>query len=75
MDELEALKAALSSKEEASVEDPTIEAKGFYVIIGSFPSQEGAETLHFRARLEVRRKLCTRLEHLPRSLQCPQKLS
>ena len=25
------------------VEDPTIEAKGFYVIIGSFPSQEGAK--------------------------------
>ena len=43
MDELEALKAASVQEEEASVEDPAIEAKGFYVIIGSFPSQEGAE--------------------------------
>jgi len=43
MDELEALKAASVQEKEASVEDPAIEAKGFYVIIGSFPSQEGAE--------------------------------
>ncbi|MDA9781612.1 SPOR domain-containing protein [Schleiferiaceae bacterium] len=44
MDELEALKAAsVQEEEEASVEDPAIEAKGFYVIIGSFPSQERAE--------------------------------
>ena len=43
MDELEALKAASVQEEEASVEDPAIEAKGFYVIIGSLPSQEGAE--------------------------------
>ena len=42
MDELEALKAA-SVQEEAPAEVPAIEAKGFYVIIGSFPSQEGAE--------------------------------
>jgi hypothetical protein len=42
MDELDALKAA-SVQEEAPVENPAIEAKGFYVIIGSFPSQEGAE--------------------------------
>ena len=42
MDELEALKAT-PVQEEAPVEVPAIEAKGFYVIIGSFPSQEGAE--------------------------------
>ena len=42
MDELEALKAA-PVEEEAPSEEPTIEAKGYYVIIGSFPSQEGAE--------------------------------
>lgn len=42
MDELEALKAA-SVQEEAPAEVLAIEAKGFYVIIGSFPSQEGAE--------------------------------
>jgi hypothetical protein len=42
MDELEALKAA-PVQEEASSEEPTVETKGFYVIIGSFPSQEGAE--------------------------------
>ena len=42
MDELDALKAA-SVQEEAPEENPAIEAKGFYVIIGSFPSQEGAE--------------------------------
>ena len=41
-DELEALKAA-AVQEEVPSEDPTIEAKGLYVIIGSFPSQEGAE--------------------------------
>lgn len=41
-DELEALKAA-TVQEEVPSEDPNIEAKGFYVIIGSFPSQEGAE--------------------------------
>ena len=43
MDEVEALKAASVQEKEDSVEDPAIEAKGFYVIIGSFPSQEGAE--------------------------------
>jgi len=42
MDELEALKAA-PVQEEAPSEEPTVETKGFYVIIGSFPSQEGAE--------------------------------
>ena len=43
MDELEALKTALVQEEEAPSEDSTIEVKGFYVIIGSFPSQEGAK--------------------------------
>jgi hypothetical protein len=38
----DALKAA-AVQEEVPSEDPTIEAKGLYVIIGSFPSQEGAE--------------------------------
>jgi len=42
MDELEALKAA-PVQEEAPSEEPTVETKGFYVIIGSFPSQEGAD--------------------------------
>ena len=42
MDELEALKAA-PVQEEAPSEEPTVETKGFYVIIGSFPTQEGAE--------------------------------
>jgi len=42
MDELEALKAA-PVEEEAPSEKPMVEAKGYYVIIGSFPSQEGAE--------------------------------
>ena len=42
MDELEALKAA-PVEEEASLEESIIEVNGFYVIIGSFPSQEGAE--------------------------------
>ncbi len=42
MDELEALKA-VPVQEEAPSEEPTVETKGFYVIIGSFPSQEGAE--------------------------------
>ena len=43
MDELEALKLHSSRRRSFPREDPTIEAKGFYVIIGSFPSQEGAE--------------------------------
>ena len=42
MDELEALKAA-PVEEEAPSEEPTMETKGYYVIIGSFPSQGGAE--------------------------------
>lgn len=42
MDELEALKAA-PVQEETPSEEPTVETKGFYVIIGSFPSQEGAD--------------------------------
>ena len=57
MDELEALKSCTQFKKKKLPRRrfPAIEAKGFYVIIGSFPSQEGAERLHFRARLGVRR--------------------
>ena len=42
MDELEALKA-VPVEEKAPSEEPTVEIKGYYVIIGSFPSQKGAE--------------------------------
>ena len=42
MDELEALKA-VPVEEKAPSEEPTFEIKGYYVIIGSFPSQKGAE--------------------------------
>ena len=51
-DELEALKAA-AVQEEVPSEDPTIEAKGLYVIIGSFPSQEGAERFVSELGLEL----------------------
>ena len=42
MDELEALKAA-PVQEEAPSEEPTVETKGYYVIIGSYPTSEAAE--------------------------------
>ena len=51
-DELEALKAA-AVQEEVPSEDLTIEAKGLYVIIGSFPSQEGAEGFISELDLEL----------------------
>ena len=42
IDELEALKTA-PVQEEAPSEEPTDEAKGYYVIIGSYPTSEAAE--------------------------------